>query len=92
MACECPVIATYATGAEDLFTDGVEGFIVADRDVDALANRMQQVADDSALRSSLAAAGRLRVRSIGGWDTYGKAWDVILHRLTGVARSAEEAE
>jgi glycosyltransferase involved in cell wall biosynthesis len=28
MACGCPVIATTATGAEDLFTDGVEGYIV----------------------------------------------------------------
>ncbi len=41
MACGCPVIATEATGAEDLFTDGVEGFIVPDRDAAALALRMQ---------------------------------------------------
>src|SRR6185437_15302889 len=36
LACGCPVIATTATGAEDLFTDGVEGFILADRNTDAL--------------------------------------------------------
>ena len=35
MACGCPVIATTNTGAEDLFTDGVEGFIVPIRDPDA---------------------------------------------------------
>ena len=49
MARECPVIATRATGAEDLFRDAIEGFIVADRDVDALTQRMQQIADDPAL-------------------------------------------
>ena len=29
LACGCPVIGTVNSGAEDLFTDGVEGFIVA---------------------------------------------------------------
>jgi glycosyltransferase involved in cell wall biosynthesis len=90
MACECPVIATDATGAEDLFTDGVEGFIVADRDVDALASRMQQLADDSFLRAQMAAAARLRVDSMGGWDEYGRRWDDFLHQLTGIRRDAGE--
>jgi len=90
MACECPVIATFATGAEDLFTDAVEGFIVADRDVDALAARMQLVADDPALRARLAEAARLRVKSIGGWDEYGRRWDEFLHGLTGIPKSAGE--
>ena len=86
MACECPVIATRATGAEDLFTDGVEGFIVEDRDVDALADRMQRIADDPTLRECLATAAHLRVRTIGGWDTYGQRWDDLLHDLTGQPR------
>ena len=90
MACECPVIATYATGAEDLFTDSVEGFIVNDRDVDALTDRMQRIADDPAMRASLAAAARLRVESLGGWDEYGRHWDHFLHQLAGIPRSLDE--
>lgn len=90
MACECPVISTVSTGAEDLFTDGVEGFIVPDRDVDALADRMQRIADDPALRERLAAAGLLRVRSLGGWDEYGRRWDEFLHTLTGIAPDKDE--
>jgi glycosyltransferase involved in cell wall biosynthesis len=81
MACQCPVIATEATGAEDLFTDGVEGFIVPDRDVDALANRLQRVADDPTLQASLAAAALVRVRSLGGWESYGDAWECLLRTL-----------
>ena len=42
MACGCPVIASTNTGAEDLFSDGVEGFIVPIRDPEALRVRMQQ--------------------------------------------------
>ncbi len=83
MACGCPVIATTATGAEDLFTDGVEGFIVPDRDSATFALRLQQLADDAALRERMAAAALTRVRSLGGWDHYGEQWDRLLHRLTG---------
>lgn len=78
MACQCPVIATEATGAEDLFTDGREGFIVPDRDVDSLADRLQRMADDAGLQLRLAAAALERVQTIGGWDTYGDAWEQLL--------------
>ena len=81
MACRCPVIATVATGAEDLFTDGVEGFIVPDRDVSALTSRMQQLADDPALQRSMSAAALQGVEFLGGWDHYGDRWESLLRRI-----------
>jgi glycosyltransferase involved in cell wall biosynthesis len=90
MACGCPVLATTATGAEDLFTDGQEGFIVPDRDVDALTRRMQQIADDPALQRKLSEAAMLRVKTLGGWDQYGEIWDRLLHQLTGKPRNPHE--
>ena len=83
MACGCPVIATTATGAEDLFTDGVQGFIVPDRDSAGLAQRLQQLADDAVLRERMAASALARVQALGGWDRYGEQWDRLLHSLTG---------
>ncbi len=83
LACGCPVLATTATGAEDLFTDGEQGFIVPDRDVDALTEKMQQIADDPVLQCRLSEAAMLRVKSLGGWDDYGETWDRLLHQLTG---------
>jgi glycosyltransferase involved in cell wall biosynthesis len=83
MACGCPVLATTATGAEDLFTDGQQGYIVPDRDLDALTQRMQQIADDPVLQRSLSEAAMLRVKTLGGWDHYGEYWDRLLHQLTG---------
>ncbi|MFT3735911.1 MAG: glycosyltransferase family 4 protein [Rhodocyclaceae bacterium] len=71
MACGCPVIATTHTGSEDLFTDGAEGFIVPPRDADALAARLQRLADDKVLRDAMSQAALSKVRSIGGWDAYG---------------------
>ena len=88
MACGCPVLATTATGAEDLFTDGVEGFIVEDRDVAALTARMQQLIDEPGLQQRLAEAALARVRGIGGWHEYGRRWEQVLHQVTGIAASA----
>ena len=72
MACGVPVIATRNTGAEDLFDDGVEGFIVPIRDVDAIRDRVLQLYHDRARRDEMANAALRRVQSLGGWDTYGK--------------------
>jgi alpha-maltose-1-phosphate synthase len=72
LACGCPVVATRNTGAEDLFTDGAEGFIVEPSDVGPLTDRLQALADDPALRARMGAAALQRVQSIGGWSAYGR--------------------
>jgi alpha-maltose-1-phosphate synthase len=88
MACGCPVIATTATGAEDLFTDGVEGFIVPDRDVDGLAAGMQRLIDEPGLQERLSVAALERVQTIGGWRAYGDKWEALLYRLTGLPQGS----
>ena len=45
MACGCPLISSTNTGGEDLFSDGVEGFLVPIRSPEAIAERLQQLAD-----------------------------------------------
>src|SRR6185312_304315 len=71
LACGCPVLCSTNTGGEDLFTNGVEGFIVPIRDVAALAEKMQQIADDPALQQRMSEAALARVRDLGGWHQYG---------------------
>ncbi|MDA1330649.1 MAG: glycosyltransferase family 4 protein [Chloroflexi bacterium] len=71
MACGLPVIATTNTGAEDLFSDGVEGFIVPIRDADAIAERIAQLLSRPDDREMMAQAALKRVAAIGGWDSYG---------------------
>ncbi len=79
LACGCPVLATTNTGAEDLFTDGVEGFIVPIRDAGALRDRMQLLCDTPALQQQMRAAALRRVKTLGGWETYGDRWMELLH-------------
>ena len=83
MACGCPPIASLHTGGEDLFTDGVEGFLVPIRDPAAITTRLQQLADSPALQRQMSAAALARVRSLGGWTDYGDRWETLLHTLTG---------
>jgi glycosyltransferase involved in cell wall biosynthesis len=81
MACGCPLISSTNTGGEDLFTDGVEGFVVPIRSPEAIAARLQQLADDPALRQRMSEAALARVRQIGGWHQYGEAWAKLLREL-----------
>lgn len=81
MACACPVIATPNSGSEDLYSDGKEGFIVPIRDVPALADRMQQLADSGVLQQQMRAAALERVQHLGGWNDYGDRWVRLLEEL-----------
>lgn len=84
LACGCPVIATTHTGSEDLFTNGKEGFIVPIRSPELIRNRLQQLADDKALRSEMSEAALLRVKKMGGWNSYGSAFAELLNSFQEV--------
>ena len=81
MACGCPVIATTNTGAEDLFDNGVEGYIVPVRDSVAIADRLQLLADDQSLWNTMSEASLLRVQQLGGWQAYGDGVVNLLEEL-----------
>jgi glycosyltransferase involved in cell wall biosynthesis len=80
MACGCPVIATTNTGASELITDGIEGYIVPIRSPHVIADRLQQLADQPELRERMGQAALARVQKLGGWDAYGDAWASVLNR------------
>jgi starch synthase len=87
MACGCPVIATDHCGSLDLLTEGKDGFIVPIRDIEAILERMQRLADAPLLRQEMSEAALRRVRDIGGWKEYGDRWEALLLKLTGNLRS-----
>lgn len=84
MACGCPVVASWNTGAADLFTDGVEGFITPPRDVAALSARLQTLADAPSRRAAMSVAALERVKGLGGWRTYGDRMATLLDELVAV--------
>lgn len=74
-----PVIATYNTGAEDLFEDGVEGFIVPIRQPLAICERLEWLADNPERRAAMADAAHVAAEKLAGWRVSG---DRLCHSLT----------
>jgi len=91
MACGCPVISSDHTGGPDLYSDGVEGFIVPIRSADAIAESLQRLADDPGLRRSMSEAALKRVKSLGGWEDYGVQYADFLRKLTAPAAAPPAA-
>ena len=71
MASGLPVVATDATGAGDIVTDGVEGVIVKPGDRDALTAALSGLIEDPDRRQSMGGDARSRVAAGFGWADYG---------------------
>ncbi|MFM2152472.1 MAG: D-inositol 3-phosphate glycosyltransferase [Pseudomonadota bacterium] len=77
------VVATDASGAEDVLVDGEDGFVVPSADVDALAQRVERLYRDAGLRRHFAERSLARAR---GWT-----WDDYGERISGLYRAAVES-
>jgi glycosyltransferase involved in cell wall biosynthesis len=80
LACGLPSIVSPNSGS--VVRDGIEGFVVSPRDVDALAARMEQLGNDPALREHMAAAARARALAFD-WPRYHAALVHLVEDLVG---------
>jgi len=58
-----PVVSTLHAGIPDVIVDGKTGFLVPERDVGAMADRMLRLAKDPELAQTLGRAGRERIEA-----------------------------
>jgi glycosyltransferase involved in cell wall biosynthesis len=72
MACGVPIVAARATGAIDLVEEGVNGFLVPPRDVDAYAGAIGRLIADPVLAASAGAAGHEKAQAYV-WDRVNRA-------------------
>lgn len=68
MAMGLPVISTEHSGIPELVEEGVSGFLVPERDSDALAQKIQAIIEHPELYLKFAAEGRLKVEKF--YDNY----------------------
>lgn len=83
MAQGTPVIATDHTAAPDVIENGVDGFVIPIRSVDAIAEKLDLLARDSELLMSLKRAALTKARSLG--------WEHYRQRLVKVAQEVMES-
>ncbi|MFG1497413.1 glycosyltransferase [Saccharospirillum sp. HFRX-1] len=58
LSCGTPVIGTYSAGIAEAVIDGTNGFLVQEKDIDAIASRIHQVLNDKNLRTELSVNAR----------------------------------
>jgi glycosyltransferase involved in cell wall biosynthesis len=80
LACGLPVVTTPNAGS--VVRDGVEGFIVPLRDVNALAERLERLRGDERLRQEMGRAARRRAVA-HTWDRSGDLVAEVLRRKVG---------
>ena len=83
MAQGTPVIATDHTAGPDVIENGVNGFIVPIRSIDAIAEKLELLAINSELLMSMKQAAQLKAQSLG--------WAGYRERLVEVAREVMES-
>jgi glycosyltransferase involved in cell wall biosynthesis len=88
MACGLPVIATSASGEiRDRVTDGLNGFIVAPADSEALSDRMRLLARDAKTRTVMAHASRQRVEDQSP-DSWAETFELAISRTLDLPRAS----
>ena len=60
-ASEVPILSTFHAGIPQVVTDGETGFLVPERNVPALADRLITLLDDEGLRRRMGRAGRVKM-------------------------------
>lgn len=63
MACGMPVVGTYHAGIPELIEDGISGYLVEERNVDALADRISLLIESAEAWLDMGSAGRRKVEA-----------------------------
>jgi glycosyltransferase involved in cell wall biosynthesis len=83
MASGCAIIASNVAGVPDVLTDGQNGLLVPEKDVDALTEAISKLLDDPLLRQRLGDAARATTQDH-------LSWTHIAQRVTGVLNSCSQ--
>jgi alpha-maltose-1-phosphate synthase len=86
LACGLPSVVTAEAGS--VIRDGIEGYVVRPRDVDALSRRMEQLGNTPQLRARMSAAARSRALEFD-WPRYHDAVAAEVMELVSRARSRQ---
>jgi len=87
MGCEIPVVATNAGGLPEVVENGVTGFVVPKGDAAALAESMDRLLADAALRDKMGKAGRVRALQRFDWNRSVERFNQIYAGILGNSRS-----
>ena len=85
MACGLPVVITTHTGGGDIVRNGVDGFIVPIRDIEALKEKILYFHENEAARRAMGASALDRVKTGFTWKDYGERMIAHYRRILASA-------
>jgi colanic acid/amylovoran biosynthesis glycosyltransferase len=89
MAMGLPVISTYHSGIPEIVEHGVNGLLVPERDVDALADAMRRIVRDRSLADRMGRAGREKVERELDLNRWNDLLSDRIRTLNGELQAAE---
>lgn len=81
MAKGLPVVSTYHSGIPELIEDGVSGYLVPEREVEQLAQKIESLITDPSLRNEMGQCGRQKVQTEYNIDLLNDRLEEILKGL-----------
>ncbi len=81
MALGKPAVATDSGGSNEIVEEGVTGFLVESGNIEQLAERIQRLLNDSALRSRMGGLGKERVSTTFSIERMASNYLELYHRL-----------
>ena len=90
MACGLPVICSTNTGGEDIIRDGIDGFVVPVRDVEALKEKILYLYEHEEERREMGRNALERAKGFT-WDRYGERVVEAYKRILRLRRTSWES-
>jgi len=81
LGCECAIIATDLPAMQDILTDQQNALIVPQKNVEELANKLEQLFEDAQLRENLGKNGRNFVLQHYDWKIIANRYNDLLSNL-----------
>ena len=86
MACGLPVIVT-ANGPGDIVRDGIDGFVIPERNSDAVSDRLEALYRDRDMRIEMGRRAALRAQEYS-WSAYSARARQVLSQLVGAPNTS----
>ena len=83
MCAGVPVVATDAGGTSEVVTDGLDGFVVTNGDMQAIIARSRQILEDPVLAAELAGAARKKIQTRFSAEAMAAAYERVFSSLLG---------
>jgi glycosyltransferase involved in cell wall biosynthesis len=81
MACGCPVLVSQGAAVHEILTDGENAILFPPRNPEALAEKIQELANRPAMRAKIAQQGMDLVRTKFTWKQFARQIGQVCHEL-----------